>query len=265
MPASPAACDSVLAIDIGNTRIGLAVWDDDGLRGARRVSTTDESGWADALRGAWGELRGAHRRAVVVSSVVPTATRRVADMVSATLEVDPHIVREDVPLPLPLEIEGVDQVGADRVCSAAAAFDRIQGVCAVASFGTAITIDCVSEAGKFLGGAILPGLSMSARALRAETAQLPQIELVAPSAPFGGTTAAAITNGIVFGAVGAMREIVERFAVELNCWPYLIITGGDAPLIAQHAPFVDSHVPDLCLIGVALAYRKASTAGARNP
>lgn len=258
MTHSPA--DSLLAIDIGNTRIGVAVWDDDGLRGARRVSTTDDSGCATALKDAWGELRSAKRRAVVLGSVVPAATRRVVDLVSSTLAVDVHIVREDVPLPLPLDIEGVEQVGTDRVCSAAAAFDRIQGPCAVASFGTAITIDCVSEGGKFLGGAIMPGLAMSARALRNETAQLPQIEIASPSGPFGGTTAAAITNGIVYGAVGALREIVERFAVEMNCWPHLVVTGGDAALIAKHAPFVDSHVPDLCLMGVALAYRKASAA-----
>ena len=63
---------------------------------------------------------------------------------------------------------------------------------------------------------------------------------------------------MLFAAVGALREIVEKFATELNQWPKLVITGGHAPLVAEAADFVDAYVPDLCLQGVALAYRKAA-------
>jgi type III pantothenate kinase len=128
----------------------------------------------------------------------------------------------------------------------------------VASFGTAITIDCVSADGRFMGGAILPGLDMSFEALHEGTAALPQVEVETPGGAIGRNTHDAIVNGVVYGAVGALRELVERYATELGHWPQLVITGGNAGLVRQLADFVDSVVPDLCLMGVALAYRRAS-------
>lgn len=128
----------------------------------------------------------------------------------------------------------------------------------MASFGTAITVDCVSEEGHFLGGAILPGFDLSCQALHEGTAQLPRVSPTTPGAVFGKNTHDAIINGVAFGAAGALREIVERYATELREWPKLVITGGNAPLIAELVDFVDAVVPDLCLMGIALAYREAA-------
>jgi type III pantothenate kinase len=157
-----------------------------------------------------------------------------------------------------LEIDNELEVGVDRVCCAAAAFERVGGPCAVASFGTAITVDCVSADGRFLGGAILPGLDLCCQALHDGTAQLPRVLPGVPKTPFGKNTHDAIVGGVTYGLMGALREIVERFATELHEWPQLVITGGNAPLIADCADFVDSVVPDLCLMGIALAHRKAA-------
>ncbi|MEW6250539.1 MAG: type III pantothenate kinase, partial [Planctomycetota bacterium] len=170
----------------------------------------------------------------------------------------PVRIRDDVPLPMTLDIDNADEIGVDRVCSAAAAYERTRGACAVASFGTAITVDCVSEDGRFLGGAILPGLDMSFAALHAGAAQLPRVSPGKPAAVFGRNTHDAIVNGVVYGALGALREIVERYATALGEWPRLVITGGNAPLVAELADYVDAIVPDLCLMGVALAYRRAA-------
>jgi type III pantothenate kinase len=159
---------------------------------------------------------------------------------------------------MPLDIDNEDEVGVDRVCSAAAAYERVNGACAVASFGTAMTVDCVSSEGHFLGGAILPGFDLSYAALNDGTAQLPRIAVGPPAGVFGRNTHDAILNGVAFGAVGALREIVERFATELREWPQLVVTGGNGALIAELADFVDSVVPDLCLMGIALAHRKAA-------
>ncbi len=248
---------ALLVVDIGNTRIGMAVWDDDGLHPARRVPSDQPDAWGSVLGALWSETRGAAGRAVVVASVRADATRRFLDLAGDVCGSEPFVVRDDLPLPLVLEIENEQEVGVDRVCSAAAAYDRIQGACAVASFGTAITIDCVSNDGRFLGGAILPGLSMCYDALHARTAALPRVAGGVPRGPFGRNTEEAITNGVMFGAAGALREVVERFASELGRWPQLVLTGGDAPLIASLVDFADSIVPDLCLIGAGLAYRKA--------
>lgn len=254
----PAPSEGMLLVDIGNTRIGVGVWDEDGVHDVCRVSGRDDDEWRPALTRAWERVRGRRNAQVVIGSVVPALTRQVADLAEILCDVEPHCVRDDLPLPLPLQIDNPDEVGIDRVCSAAAAYERIGDACAVASFGTAITIDCVSVDGVFLGGAILPGLQMSCLALHEHTAQLPEFAPAAASSPFGRNTHSAISGGVTLAAVGALREIVERFATALNRWPQLVVTGGDAGLIQAHADFVDNVVPDLCLMGIAVAYRKAS-------
>jgi type III pantothenate kinase len=202
---------------------------------------------------------------VVIASVVGPKTRAVSDLAAEVCGVDPVRVRDDIPLPMPLDIDNSAEVGVDRVCAAAAAFERVGGACAVASFGTATTIDCVSAEGRFMGGAILPGLEMSYDVLARRTSSLPRVEQAAPTSPFGRNTAEAIVNGVTYGAVGALREIVERFAFELGAWPHLVLTGGAAPVVAGLADFVDSIVPDLSLIGIALAYRRAAEPESRAP
>jgi type III pantothenate kinase len=250
--------DALLTIDIGNTRVGLAICDEDGLHDTRRVATAEPGSWRNALREAWEGTRNAQRRAVVIGSVSPADSERMRALAHEVSGLSPLRIRDDIPFPIPLDIERPEEVGVDRICSAAAAYERIQEACAVASFGTAITIDCVSPDGRFLGGVILPGLELSCAALHDGTAQLPRVHPTSPAGPLGRTTVQAINAGVVFGAVGALREVVERMATELGEWPHLVLTGGNAALIREHADFIDSVVPDLCLMGISLAYRRAA-------
>jgi len=255
---TPEPADALLAVDIGNTRIAVGVWDDDGLHGASYVSNDKPNSWGPAVEEIWTTTLGAKRRAIVIGSVSPPIARRFADLATEVCDCEPLMVRDDLPLPLPLDIENPREIGVDRACAAAAAFERMREPCAIASFGTATTVDCVSAEGHFLGGAILPGLEISCEALHAYTAKLPRVSPAAPSGVFAKNTYDAIVNGVAYAAVGALREIVERFAGELNQWPKLVVTGGSAPLVVAVADFIDAHIPDLCLMGIALAYRKAA-------
>lgn len=254
----PVPADALVAIDIGNTRIGVAVWDGEGLRDTQRVGADATDELAERVRAAWDQIRDVARPAIAIGSVAPQRTRLVQDLAEGICGVEPLRVRDDLPLPMPLKIDNADEVGVDRVCAAAAAFDHLNGPCTIASFGTAITIDCVSADGEFLGGTILPGLEMSFRALHEFTAQLPLVEVAEPGSAFGRNTHDAIRSGVVYGAMGAVREIVERFATELNIWPPLVLTGGNAGLVAPLMEFADAVVPDLCLMGIALSYRRAA-------
>jgi len=249
---------AVLAVDVGNTRIAWAVSDDDGLHDAQRFLVGDPDAWRAPLSASWDAMSASRSRAIILGSVNPPAAARFSQLADEVCDFTPIRVRDDVPFPIPLAIPNQEGVGVDRVCSAAAAHERFGGPCAVASFGTAITIDCVSAEGDYLGGVILPGLAMSCRALHEFTASLPEVQVSGAADPFGKTTEGAISAGVLLGAVGAMREVVERFATSLGRWPTLVVTGGSGPLIAEHADFVDAHVPDLCLAGVALAYRRAA-------
>jgi type III pantothenate kinase len=249
--------DALLAIDIGNTRIGLGVWDSDGLHDIRRIPVGQPEQWEPALAETWSGM-GPSRRAIVLGSVNPRGAIRIQQLAEAVSGAAVLRVRDDLPLPLKLDIDNPAEVGVDRVCSAAAAYDRIGGACAIASFGTAVTVDCVSSEGHFLGGTILPGFELCCEALHTGTAQLPRVRPGRPESVFGRNTHDAIVAGVTYALVGALREIVERFATELCEWPHLVLTGGNAALIAEQVDFVDSVVPDLCLMGIALAHRKAA-------
>jgi len=249
--------DALLAIDVGNTRIGLGIWDGDGLHDSRRLTLDQPAEHRAAFEDLWQTMNGG-RRAVVIGSVNAAHTARVQELIEEISGLAALRVREDLPLPMPVDVQNPSEIGVDRVCSAAAAFERVRAACTVASFGTAITVDCVSDAGRFLGGTILPGMQMSCDALHGGTCQLPRVAPAIPTAVFGRNTHDAIVNGVVYGALGALREIVERYATELREWPQLVITGGNAPLVAELVDFVDAVVPDLCLMGIALAYRAAA-------
>jgi type III pantothenate kinase len=250
--------DALMLIDVGNTRVGMGVWDEDGVHDVVRVAGVDEDAWEPAIEATWERIRDRRAPGVVIGSVVPRRARRISDLVESIADREPAHVRDDLPFPMELQIDNPGEVGVDRICCAAAAFERVGDACAIASFGTAITIDCVSAEGVFLGGAILPGLRMSCEALHEGTAQLDAFEPISPESAFGKNTATAIGGGVTLAAVGALREIVERFATELGRWPQLVVTGGDAALIQPHADFIDNVVPDLCLMGLALTYRKAA-------
>ena len=174
---------------------------------------------------------------------------------AAALDEKVLVVGRDLPLPIETNLSQPERIGTDRLCSAATAYHRIGGACVVADFGTAITIDCVNDDGVFLGGAILPGLRLSADALGRGTSALPAVKLERPGWVFGADTRQAIIGGIVTGARGALRELVESYATELGVWPEVILTGGDAELIGSDCDIVSAIVPDLCLLGVGLSAR----------
>ncbi|MBN1844550.1 MAG: type III pantothenate kinase, partial [Sedimentisphaerales bacterium] len=249
----------LIAADIGNSRISLAVFVEDERKRTERLDIDKLDNLAEtitSLRGLCGpQPLGARTVPVVVSSVNPAAEKILADAVAKALDQNILVVGRDIPLDIKHAVENPEAIGTDRLLTAAAAYAVIQDACVVADFGTAVTIDCVDHYGIFLGGTILPGLKLAARSLHEHTAALPQVCPIVPQDDYGTNTEKAIQHGIYFGAVGALRGIVERYATLLGRWPQVVLTGGDARLIAQHADFVDSLVPDLCLDGIFLTYR----------
>lgn len=244
----------LLLVDLGNTRVGLAPWTN-GKRGeSRHLPTRPIEPVLEAMREIWTSLPAGDKR-VVVSSVCPPVLEELRKGCKAA-GVGPLLtIGEDLDLPIEADLPDPDKVGTDRLCTAAAAFAGCRSACVVADFGTALTIDLVADNGIFLGGTILPGIALSARALHEHTALLPLVEVGTPTETLGKDTVSAIRNGIFAMMAGALREIVEQYATEIGKWPPLILTGGDAAGIAARCDFVDRVVPDLALDGVALAYQ----------
>lgn len=166
-------------------------------------------------------------------------------------------------VPLRILVREPARVGIDRLLGAFAANRLRRPNCAaiVADLGTAITVDLLDPAGAFAGGAILPGIAMSARALAEQTDALPAIEMdrlgLAPAA-LGDSTVAAMQAGLYWGSIGAIRELATRLAAGLSEPPDVFLTGGASPLLAQYLgeqhAWPVRHVPNLVLAGIMLAH-----------
>jgi type III pantothenate kinase len=243
----------ILACDIGNSRIGLACVQGEQVLQSRRLSQPEHAELADVIAELWESCAC---RVLAASSVNPGRLAQVEAAAGERIKQELLLVGRDLPLPIRTDVEEPNRVGTDRLCCAAMAYERLGQACVVASFGTAITVDCVDNEGVFLGGAILPGLRLSAAALAGGTALLPKVELHRPDWVFGKNTMDAIIGGIVYGARGAMRELTEAYGTALGHWPPLILTGGDAELVGAGYDIVHAIVPDLCLLGVGLTWRK---------
>lgn len=249
----------LIAVDIGNSTVSLGLFVDDKLSETQQFDTdnlADLAGIFRAMRKTCGpQPLGAKTVPVVACSVNPEAQQIVEKALDASLDQRLLLLGSDVSLDVKTAVEDPDAVGNDRLITAWAAYEVVGGAVVVADFGSATTIDCVNDNGIFLGGAIMPGLHLAAKSLKQNTAALPEITPELPEGDYGTNTTKAIQHGIYYGTIGALRELVERYATSLGHWPQVVATGGYAELIAKKCDFLDSLVPELCLNGLFLAYK----------
>ena len=259
---------SLLAVDIGNssTKLGWfdsAIPNDGKLPVPGRVwdcptaQTLPESVARELPEGllAWK-----------VASVHRDAERRLEEWVRQNRPRDGFQILTYRELPIEVRVEFPERVGLDRLAAAVAASAiRGAGPAIVVDAGTAITVDLVSSDGAFEGGVILPGFRLTAQALSAGTNQLPLARFTGDDQPppvLGKNTEGAIKSGLFWGAVGAVREVIERMSAGLSQQPHVFVTGGDlrhlAPLVSPHSQFV----PNMVLSGIASA---AGERGASAP
>ncbi len=254
---------NIIAIDIGNTNIHIGLFLNDEEQFFESIPGGSRTKLTNCLKSAWkqisaieGSTEDRRNGVIVVSSVKPAWTKVIKEIAEANFDEEIHIIGKDIPLPMQLWVDEPDKVGTDRVISAAAAFDVVQDAVVVADFGTAVTIDLVDHNGIFLGGVICPGFEISAKALRDYTAQLPNIKITKPKIPYGKNTVDAINCGLYYSIVGALQEVIRRYAEEFGKWPQTVITGSGAKVIAADCEFIDNYVPNLVVKGIVLAYKK---------
>lgn len=246
---------SVLACDVGNSAVHLAHVKGEDMADERAIPQGELWRLGGELKALWDGLAGVAK--VVAASVCPAALKALEAAAAEALGQKVLVIGRDLPLPIETNLPEPASIGVDRLCAAVAAYDRLGSACVVADFGTAITIDCVSRDGVFLGGAILPGLGMGARGLHEMTAQLPLVKARRADWTFGRNTEEAIIGGLVLGTRGALRCFVEAYATDLGEWPTVILTGRDAHLVCGEvgkSDLVQAIVPELVLRGVAMAY-----------
>ena len=247
---------SIVAMDVGNTAIDIARWVEGDIADIGRVARTDRVGVRTVLEKVRNQCENKERQAIVIASVVPSDTTWIEQHIRKDLNLQPFVIGGNTPLPIELAVGEPPTVGVDRVCTAAAAFHHTGHACTVIDIGSAVTIDVIDDDGVFQGGTILPGIHLQAQALVYGTSELPLVDPTFPSSAVGKNTHDAIRGGLCYGMVGAIRGVVEQIAAEHNQWPQTVMTGGGSELFKDHLDFVDSWVPDLCLMGIGLAYMK---------
>jgi type III pantothenate kinase len=249
----------LLAIDIGNTTIALGVFEGKVLvkewrARSEREKTADEYGilLLDLLR-----LSGLEPSAVdgvVVSSVVPPLTPAFQDLSQRLFGRKALVVGPGLKTGMPILYENPGEVGADRIVASIAAYEKYGGPCIVVDFGTATTFDSVTAKGEYLGGAIAPGIRISAEALYLRTAKLPRIEVVKPKRVIGKTTVASMQSGIYFGYVGLVNHLIAEISRELGGPAVIVVTGGFGGALGPEIRGDHHFEPHLVLEGLRIIY-----------
>jgi type III pantothenate kinase len=253
----------LLAIDVGNTNIVLGVFDGARLAHSwrlhtQRERTLDELGLLVDGLFIYGGVRRSDVHGIVVGSVVPPVTGTMRGMIARYFGLDPLIVDPAGNSGMPILYENPAEVGADRIVNAIAAYEQYghaaQLPLIVCDFGTATTLDAVSAKGEYLGGAICPGVTISADALFQRAARLPRIDVRKPASVIGRTTVEAMESGLFYGYVGMVEGLVRRMRDALGGRAVCIATGGLASVIAPETDLIQHVDIDLTLNGLRLVW-----------
>ena len=243
----------LLLIDVGNTTTVVGLWDGDRVVHRWRIST-DRERTADEsrllLRSMLAEY-GGDVTGGCLSSVVPPRTEAWREAMEALVDGTLVVVGPGTKTGIPLNVDNPREVGADRVANAIGAVRLLGPPVIVVDFGTATTVDLVAADGSYRGGAIAPGLEVSADALVTHTSALRRVELSPPRSPVGRSTVEAIQSGLIFGYAGLVDGLVTRIRATIEERCPAVATGGLAPVVIGHSTAVDSIEPDLTLVGLA--------------
>jgi len=193
---------------------------------------------------------------VAISSVVPPLDASLRRVCELCFKVRPLFVEPGVKTGMPVLTDNPGEVGADRVVNSVAAYDLLGGPAIVVDMGTATTFDVISKQGAFLGGAIAPGLGISADALFARAARLTRVEIKKPPKIIGTNTTDNIQIGLYYGYIGLVDGILERLTQELGPDTKVIATGGLAKLISADSKYITRVDEMLTLTGLRLIWER---------
>lgn len=252
----------ILCIDIGNTNIKYGVFEKNELVASFRVaskrsSTADEYGVIVKDLLASAGFVNAMPSGVIMSSVIPQLNYTMEHMCEYYLGKKPLVVGPGLKTGINLRVENAKEVGADRIVNSVAAYKKYGGTKPVIciDFGTATTINVITEKGELIGGVIAPGIKSSLDSLVNGTAKLPNIELELPDRVICKDTVTNMQAGLLYGFAGLVEYLVMKTKKELkNNDCVVVATGGLGEIIAKEAKCIDYSDRTLTLEGLRYLY-----------
>lgn len=262
----------LLAIDIGNSTIGLGLFPEPGLNNhviIEKIPTyplkTSEA-YKKIIRSfirrntVTAQIRPGTRHETplstveaVIASVVPAANKALIRSLRELYGTRPIMVRHTG---LAFSVRQPEKVGADRIANAYAVSQTIKGPAAIVDFGTATTISVVDGRGVFIGGAIMAGVELMKKVLYTGTAKLPDVPLRPFSCNIGKDTSSAIALGVIGGTAKAVEGLLKDMEKGLGFKLKLFLTGGHAALMSSMFNRKHRLVFDLTFQGMRLIYLK---------
>jgi len=263
----------LLAVDVGNTNTVLGLYRLDGQQPAlvahwrittHRAQTVDEYGVFFVNLFEMHGMAPGQVSHIIISSVVPPVDSTLMQVCETYFHVQPLFVEPGIKTGMPVLVDNPTELGADRLVNAIAAFERYGGPCVVVDFGTATTFDVISSKGEYLGGAIAPGLGISADALFSRAARLGRIDIKRPAKVIGTNTVTHLQSGLYYGYIGLVDGILDRMIAELGQPARVIATGGLARQISADSRFISEIDDMLTLDGLRILFDRNRTSRPRN-
>jgi len=246
----------ILCIDIGNTNTVFALVEEDKIISKRRISTRVDM-TADEVEMFIRFFFKKDISDIVISSVVPPLNSVIRDACLSFFEKEPLIINCRMEFGISILYDEIERLGLDRIINVAGAFDRYKKGVVVVDFGTATTFDYVSSDGKYMGGAISPGIRISADALFKRAYQLPKIEdFWIPKRVLARSTLESINTGIIFGYASLVDGMIDRIREETKDNNLITVaTGGLCFLMKDVCKNIDKVDENLTIYGLTVAYR----------
>jgi len=251
----------LLAIDVGNTHIVAGVFEGDVLKNQWRMATdsrrtADEYGVLLLQLFNTSDISVSQIDGAILACVVPPLILVMQQLCRKFLGLDLMVLGPGMKSGIQIVYDNPREVGADRVANAAGAQAMFSGNIIAVDFGTATTFDCITDDGRYIGGAISPGIGISAEALYRAAAKLPRVELSAPENPIGKNTVDSIRSGLLYGYAAMVDGMVRRLSEYFPSKPKVIATGGFTPLLMPLCETLEEAVPDLTLEGLRIIYER---------